>query len=59
MNTDTLVIFLISQNMFYYFWMITWMKKVLLSICLFFCQIQPGVAYESAAYKAIFYKNHL
>ena len=38
MNTDTLVLFLIFQNMFHYFWMITWMKKVLLSICLFFAK---------------------
>ena len=25
--------------------------KVLLSICLIFCQCQPGVAYKSVAYK--------
>ena len=42
--------------------MITWMKNVnsfqkrfnlgvLLSICLFFCQFQPGVTYKSVAYK--------
>ena len=47
----------------YYFWMIMCMKKannfgrfwfslrVLLSICLIFCQSQPGVAYRSVAYK--------
>ena len=28
MNTDTLLILLIFQNMFYYSWMITWMKNV-------------------------------
>ena len=41
--------------------MIMWMKnvnnfqivkvQVLLSICLIFCQFQPGVAYKSVAYK--------
>ena len=28
MNTDTLVLLLIFQNMSYYFWMITWMKNL-------------------------------
>ena len=28
MNTDTLVLLLISLNMSYHFWMITWMKNV-------------------------------
>ena len=28
MNTDTLVLLLIFQNMSYYFWMITWIKNV-------------------------------
>ena len=28
MNTDTLVLLLIFQNMSYYLWMITWMKNV-------------------------------
>ena len=28
MNTDTLVFFLILQNVSYYFWMVTWMKYV-------------------------------
>ena len=27
-NTDTLVLLLIFQNMSYYFWMITWMKDL-------------------------------
>ena len=65
MNTDTLVPLLIFQNMFYYFWMITWMKKVnnfqiakvqpqgvaqhLVEIA--FRQFQPSVAYKSVAYK--------
>ena len=43
--------------------MITWVKNVnnfqiakvqsqgVISICLLFCQFQPGVAYKSAAYK--------
>ena len=33
--------------------MIIWMKNVrmLLSICLIFCQFQTGVAYKSVAYK--------
>ena len=48
----------------YYVWMITWMKNVnnfqkakvqpqgvLFSICLIFCQAQPGVAYKSVTYK--------
>ena len=51
-KTGTLVIWLL-------FWLITWMKNVndfqkarvqphlLLSICLSFCQFQPGVAYNS------------
>ena len=49
--------------MVYYWWMIKWMKnvinskeqkfslRVLVSICLFFCQFQPGIAYKSIAYK--------
>ena len=28
MNTKTLVLLLIFKNMSYYFWIITWMKKV-------------------------------
>ena len=28
MNTDTLVLLVIFQNISYYFWMITWMKTV-------------------------------
>ena len=63
MNTDTLVLLLTFSNMSYYFWMITWIKnvynfqvakvhsQVVLSICLIFCQFQPGVAYKSVAYK--------
>ena len=52
-----------NLNIFYYFWMITWMKKSnnfqivkvqpqgLLSFCLIFCKFQPGVAYKCVAYK--------
>ena len=48
--------------MSYYFWMMAWMKNVnnfqiakvgigvLPSICLLFCQFQPGVAYKRVAY---------
>ena len=28
MNTDTLALLLIFENMSYYFWMTTWMKNV-------------------------------
>ena len=28
MNTDTLVLLLIFENMSYYFWIATWMKNV-------------------------------
>ena len=28
MNTDTLVLFLIFENMSHYFWMTTWVKNV-------------------------------
>ena len=67
MNTDTLVLLLIFQNMSYHFWMITWMKNVnnfeiakvesqsLHSICLIFWQFLPGVAYKSVAYKKSVY----
>ena len=63
MNTDTHVLLLTFQNMVYYCWMIKWMKNVinskeqkfslreLVSICLFFCQFQPGIAYKGIAYK--------
>ena len=59
--------FFAFQNMSYYFLMLTWMKnvnnlqtvkfslRVLLSICLIFCQFQPWVAYKSAAYKKSVY----
>ena len=38
--------------------------RVLLSICLIFCQFQPGVAYKSVAYKNMYihaslYKTYL
>ena len=47
--------------MYYHFWMIKWMKDVnkdtfslrlLLSICLIFCQFQHGVAYKKSVYFA-------
>ena len=63
-NTETIVLLLIFQNMPCYFWIITWMKNVnnfqvakvqpkdFFSICLFFfCQFHPGVAYKGVAYK--------
>ena len=63
MNTDTLVLLLIFQNIYYHFWMTTFMKnvnnfqrakvqrKVLLIICLIFWQLQTDVAYQSVTYK--------
>ena len=52
------------QNILFYFWVITLIKKVnnflkkqkfslraLFSFCFIFCQLQPGVAYKSVAYK--------
>ena len=60
MNTDTVVYLLIFQNMYHYFRM----KNVnnfqtakvqprdpSACICSIFCQFQPGVTYESVAYK--------
>ena len=59
-KTDTLVF---VQNISYYFWVITWIKKVnnfqivnvqpqgVVSFCLIFCKLQPGVAYKIVAYK--------
>ena len=53
----------IFKNIFYYIWMITWMKKphnfliaklslsTLFSFCSIFCQFQLGVAYKCIAYK--------
>ena len=69
MSTDTLVLLFIFQNMSYYVQMTTLIKnvtnfqtgklslRVLLSICLIFCQFQAGVAYKSVAYKKSMYSK--
>ena len=62
--TDILLLLLIFQNMYYYFWIITGMKKNVNNFqttkvqpqgvaqhLLDFCQFQPGVTYKSVAYK--------
>ena len=61
MNTD-ICSFTYFLDMSYYFWMMAWVKNVsnfqiakvglgvLPSICLFFCQFHPGVAYKRVAY---------
>ena len=64
MNTEIHVLLLIFQNIYHYFWMITWIKNVnnfqiakvqsqgvtQLLLNSFF-QFQPDVAYKSVAYK--------
>ena len=62
-NTDTLVALFLFQNISSYFLMITWMKNVnnfqrinvqpqiVTKHCQTFWQFQPGVGYESVAYK--------
>ena len=66
--TDILLLLLIFQNMYYYFWIITGMKKNVNNFqttkvqpqgvaqhLLDFCQFQPGVSYKSVAYKKSVY----
>ena len=59
MNTGTLVLLLISQNMSYYLWMVTWMKNV---INFQIAKVQPQRVVQHvlpllAWYKSVAYKK--